>query len=71
MVEFAYVIQRDDGKFFCTTKGWKNSCRKAIYDSHLIYANKEWCKSDAEETIKIFNLQNCKVIKIKVEVVEE
>ena len=69
MVEFAYVIQRDDGKFYVTSCGGKRKLN--IFDSHLISACKEDCKSEAEETIKIFNLQNCKVIKIKIEVVKE
>ena len=69
MVENAWVIQRDDAKFYVTSRGGKR--KRNIFDSHLISAWKEDCKSEAEEIIKIFNLQNCKVIKIKIEVVEE
>lgn len=66
--EYAWVIQRDDGMFYVTTCSGKR--KRNIFDSHLISACKEDCKSEAEETIKIFNLQNCKPVKVELKVVE-
>lgn len=67
MVDYAYVIQRDDGMF----------AKYDDYMGHYIW-KKLICHSDmvsekekAQWYINNFNLLNCKVIKVKIEVVEE
>ena len=70
MVEYAWVIQRDDGKFYVHTRKCGNRTRH-LCDDRLFYALRESCESDAEETIKAYKLDRYKPIKIKIEVVEE
>ena len=74
MVEYVWVIQRDDGMFYC---GWEfdrycvakehftKSVEKAILSKWVFY------KTNAYKEIKQMNLKNCKPVKIKIEMVEE
>ena len=65
----AYVIKRDDGKYYVTSCGVRR--KRNIFDRNLIYACKEDYKSEAEATIKFFNLQNCKVVPVEIKECEE
>lgn len=80
MVEYAYVIQRDDGKYPIDFDDYGNikETSDRIFDfikmftdefsvdfKHL-YRDKNWC----EAVIDNYNLKNCKPVKIKIEVVE-
>lgn len=69
-VEYAWVIQKDDGRFFVTTCRNRNRIRK-VNDDRLIYAHKENCESEAQETIDIYKLEGYKPVKIEMRVVEE
>ena len=73
-VEECWVIQRDDGKFYC---GWEfdyhfktipNFTNKLF---EVILRKKVFVKLDAIREIKGLNLQNCKPVKVEIRVVGE
>lgn len=68
--EYAWVIQRDDGKLFIRIRKCGHRIRH-LYDYKLLYAHLENCKSDAEESIKVYNLQNCRPVKVKIQIIGE
>ena len=65
--EYAWVIQRDDGKFYSTkftnTMFLENIALATIY-------TKNW-KWKCEFCIKQLNLQNCRPVKLEIRVVGE
>lgn len=62
-VEYAWVIQRDDGKFF-------NSLSIGHF-ADLVYADIYECEGMALSNVNLYNLQDCKPVKIEIKVVEE
>lgn len=68
-IEYAWVIRRDDGKFYVTTTKSQGRTRH-IYDNRLLYALRENCQSESQETIDVYKLQNCRPVKIEMRVVE-
>ncbi len=69
-VEYAWVIRRDDGRFYVTTRRDRNRLRN-ITDDRLVYAYKETCESEAQETIDVYSLEGYRPVKIEMRVVEE
>ncbi len=65
-IEQCWVIQRDDGKFMMS-----RPYEIARFSSKIAYS--EFCleKQSAEDFIRRFNLQNCRPVKVKIEVVGE
>ena len=61
-VEFCWVIRRDDGKFF-------NSLSIGHF-ADLVYANIYECEGMAFSDVNLYNLKDCKVLKIEIKVVE-
>lgn len=62
MKEYAWVIQRDDGKYCLNTFAWCSKIFNACMFGNL---------KDVEMAIKQMELQNCKPIKIEIKVVED
>ena len=63
--EYAWVIQRDDGKFYVNT-----SLGKHVFTDKILLAYKdtfEWIKYH----IELFKLQNCRPVKVEIKVVGE
>lgn len=60
--EYAWVIQRDDADVFWGEYGWTSKLRNANFRE-----KKEFCLSE----INVYNLQNCRPVKIKIEIVGE
>ena len=63
--EYAWVIQRDDGKFYADT-----SLGKHIFTDKILLAYKdtfEWTKYH----IELFELQNCHPVKVEIKVIGE
>lgn len=74
MVEFVYVIQRDDGMFYCGWKFDKYCVAKEYFTKSIekaILSKCVFCKTNAHREIKQMDLKNCKPVKIKIDVVEE
>ena len=69
-IQYAWVIQRDDGRFYVTTRRDRNRLRY-ITDDRLVYAHKETCESEAQETIDVYGLEGYRPVKIEMRVVEE
>ena len=67
--EYAWVIQRDDGKVFAGL----NSKDIAIfcYDFEFNYLDYVYTKKECENIIKFYNLQNCHPVKVEIRVVGE
>lgn len=66
MVEYVWVIQRKDRKFLSRDDFDFTS---NLYEAWFYAEDKKWL---AEKDIKCYKfLQNCKPVKIKIEVVEE
>ena len=64
--ETAWVIQRDDGYFL------KDCPRKfAEFTAYIGYSEFCMLERSAEDYIKRFELQNCKLVKVEIKVVEE
>ena len=62
-IEYAWVIQRDDRMFYHQDSfGWVENC---------FSARMYWTVDFANYIIKRRQLQNCKPVKIKIEVVED
>lgn len=61
-VEFCWVIRRDDGKFF-------NSLSIGHF-AELVYADIYECEGMALSNVNLYKLQDCKVVKIEMRVVE-
>ena len=68
--EYAWVIQRDDGMFYVRTRTSGHRIRH-LYSPRLLYAHFENCESEADETIKVYNLQNCRPVRVKISIVGE
>lgn len=68
MVEYGYVIQRDDGKFLKMTNG--KYCFTKHIKNAIIAINKKEANYWLLETMLCTNY-NCKAVKIKIEVEEE
>ena len=69
MVEYVWAIQRNDGKFLNRYDGLYEGFTSNLYEAWFYAEDKKWL---AEEDIKNYKwLQNCKPVKIKVEVVKE
>lgn len=68
-IEECWVIQRDDGKIFAgqNSKGIAIFC----YDFEFNYSNYVYTKKECERIIKFYNLQNCRPVKVKIEIVGE
>ncbi len=72
--EYAWVIQRDDGKFYA---GWnfdRNWEAKEYFTNVLekVIINKQvFTIKNALKEIKLMNLQNCKPVKVEIRVVGE
>ena len=62
-VEYAWVIRRDDGKFF-------NSLSIGHF-ADLVYADIYECEGMALSNVNLYNLQDSKVVKIEMRVVED
>lgn len=64
--EYAWVIQRDDGKFFSKTE-------HPIFYVFCNLGNSEISSSKEimQYIIKKYNLQNCRPVRIKIEIVGE
>ena len=63
--EFAYVIQRDDGKYvryYYWDKEW-------VFEEHIYWSHFMSDKLSAKDNIRSGNLQNCKIVKVKIEIV--
>lgn len=60
--EYAWIIQRDDGMYCVITFAWS---RKICYASQLETLQ------ECELAIKEMNLQNCKPVKVRIEIVGE
>ena len=61
-IEYAWVIQRDDGMYCVNTFAWsKKLCNACMVET----------LEDCELAIKGMNLQNCKPVKIEIRVVGE
>lgn len=74
--EYAWVIQRDDGKFFDNFNIYGNadfcdSCVMSFYNTYSFFDFKVATKEMCETAIKTHNLQNCKPVKVKIEIVGE
>lgn len=69
-VEFCWVIRRDDGRFYVTTRRDRNRLRH-ITDDRLLYALRENSESEAQETIDVYELEGYKPVKIQMRVVED
>lgn len=71
--EYYWVIQRDDGRFFVRNRkvGKVGNKRKNIFSDSLKYAFTDFCESYAQASIKIYKLQNCRPVKVKILIVGE
>ena len=69
-IQYAWVIQRDDGRFYVTTRRDRTRL-KHITDYNLVYAHRENCESEAQETIDVYSLEGYRPVKIEMRVVEE
>lgn len=73
-IEECWVIQRDDGKFYA---GWnfdRNWEAKECFTNVLekVIINKQvFTIKDALKEIRLMNLQNCRPVKVKIEMVGE
>ena len=65
-VEFCWVIRRDDGRFYVTTRRDRH-----ITDDRLLYALRENSESEVQETIDVYGLEDYKPVKIEMRVVED
>ncbi len=70
MVENVWVIQRDDGKFYVRTRKCGNRIRH-LCDDRLLYALRESCESEAQETVDNYKLQNYKPVKVEIKVIND
>lgn len=66
MTEYCYVIMRDDGKFFYAYD-WFAGVYHWGDEMYLSLTTYERCC----EEIKEYNLQNCKPVKVKIDIVGE
>lgn len=57
-----YVIQADDGMFFCGLKYWDKQLRKAKIYHSLLYAN---------DVVKAYEECNCKILEVSLAIVPE
>ena len=76
--EYAWVIQRDDGKFINfditnlviypdgTTIDSEYSIQENVYSASMT-----WSKHQAEKDIVLWKLQNCRPVKVEIRVVGE
>lgn len=72
--EYAWVIQREDGKFWnCSNSSTENFASYFVDDiAHAFLFTKEYIKNQPiEELIEFKRLQNCKPVKIEIRVVGE
>lgn len=73
-IEQCWVIQRNDGKFWnCSNSGADNFASYFVDDiAHAFLFTKEYIKKQPiEELIEFRRLQNCRPVKVKIEVVGE
>ena len=63
--EYAWVIQRDDGKFI---NRHDLDFTNNLYETWFYAEDKKWL---AEEDIRSMYLQNCKPVKVELKVVED
>ena len=64
--EYAWVIQRDDGKYV----NFMDNEDLTWYE-HTWQATMTWSKHQAEKDIILLKLQNCRPVKVKIEIVGE
>lgn len=64
--EYAWVIQRDDGKYV----NFMDNEDLTWYE-HIWQATMTWSKSRAEHDIDLGQLQNCHPVKVEIRVIEE
>ena len=64
--EYAWVIQRDDGKFI----NFMDNDDLTWYE-HTWQATMTWSKHQAEKDIILWKLQNCRPVKVEIRVVGE
>lgn len=64
--EYAWVIQRDDGRFVSQDDG-----EQCYFNNSLIYARRYENKKIVEFKILQRDLHNCRPVKVKIEIVGE
>ena len=64
--EYACVIQRDDGMYV----NFMDNDDLTWYE-HIWQATMTWSKHQAEKDIVLWKLQNCKPVKVKIEIIGE
>lgn len=69
-IEYAWVIQRDDGLFWC---GFDGFVGLNVFSDRIIDGLNTQTPTykHIREEIRDFQLQNCKPVKVKIEVVED